>query len=79
LRRGPPLSLGEVVRPTETITVAEGATTSQTFIVMGERHGAGLNASFVDGHARWLPGEELFRIDTNGQGFYWFHYLSADR
>jgi hypothetical protein len=41
----PPLSLGDVARPTETITLTEGVTTQQAMRAMGEQHGEGVNSS----------------------------------
>jgi prepilin-type processing-associated H-X9-DG protein len=39
--------------------------------------GSGLNAAFVDGHARWVPGAEFWRIDRDGS--YRYRYAAADR
>jgi prepilin-type processing-associated H-X9-DG protein/prepilin-type N-terminal cleavage/methylation domain-containing protein len=76
---GPPLSLGAVGRPAETVHLVEGWTTTGWRLGPLVRHGGGLNAGFLDGHARWLPMHELGRVDTDGCGFYWFRYGSADR
>lgn len=43
------------------------------------RHGQGMNAAFVDGHARWLLPDEVQQLDTDGHGFFWWHYAAADR
>jgi prepilin-type N-terminal cleavage/methylation domain-containing protein/prepilin-type processing-associated H-X9-DG protein len=75
---GPPLSLANVVRPSQTLTLMDGwTTTAGTWRV--SRHGAGGNSCFVDGHCRWLSDAEFFRLDTNGRGFYWMLYGTADR
>jgi prepilin-type N-terminal cleavage/methylation domain-containing protein/prepilin-type processing-associated H-X9-DG protein len=87
---GPPLSLGHVTRPWQTIQWVDGRSTTQGAHIDswtergwaqgGEfRHGRGGNAAFLDGHARWLAAEELQRVDTDGQGRYWLLYGSADR
>jgi prepilin-type N-terminal cleavage/methylation domain-containing protein/prepilin-type processing-associated H-X9-DG protein len=77
---GPPLRLGAVVRPTETVALLDGWTsTAGTGTQRVLRHSGGLNAGFVDGHLRWLPSGELYRLETDGHGFYWLHYAAADR
>jgi prepilin-type N-terminal cleavage/methylation domain-containing protein/prepilin-type processing-associated H-X9-DG protein len=76
---GPPLSLADVQRPAETITVMDGWTTPGWTGVDLHRHHGGMNAAFVDGHARWLTEGEFWREDTDGHGFYWMHYAAADR
>jgi prepilin-type processing-associated H-X9-DG protein len=86
---GPPLSLEHVRRPSETIQWADGRCTTKGVIMdswtgsgwarSGDlRHGRGSNVALVDGHARWLPAEEMRQVDTDGYG----HYLrlgAADR
>jgi prepilin-type processing-associated H-X9-DG protein len=52
---GPPLCLAQVRRPTETLTLMDGYTTTQATWSGMARHGLGMNAGFVDGHVRWLP------------------------
>jgi prepilin-type N-terminal cleavage/methylation domain-containing protein/prepilin-type processing-associated H-X9-DG protein len=76
---GPPLSLANVVRPTETVRLTDGWTTTGWTMGPVPRHGEGVNAGFVDGHARWLPVGELRRVDTDERGFYGWHYAAADR
>jgi prepilin-type processing-associated H-X9-DG protein/prepilin-type N-terminal cleavage/methylation domain-containing protein len=76
---GPPLSLWTVVRPAETVQFLDGWTTTGWRMGPLPRHDGGLNVAFLDGHARWLPAGELARVDTDGRGFYWFHYAAADR
>jgi prepilin-type processing-associated H-X9-DG protein len=76
---GPPLCLAAVVRPAETIQFMDGWTTTKWTQGGLLRHSGGMNASFLDGHARWLPGDESSRVDTDGRGFYWSHYATADR
>jgi prepilin-type processing-associated H-X9-DG protein len=68
------LSLGAVVRPSETIQVTEGWTEGAIL-----RHGRGMNAAFVDGHVRWLSRTEFWRVERDERGFYWLHYGTADR
>jgi prepilin-type N-terminal cleavage/methylation domain-containing protein/prepilin-type processing-associated H-X9-DG protein len=87
---GPPLSLTEVRRPSETINLLDGWSTTGGSVSDGWgdtgwandrslRHGRGTNASFVDGHARWLPAGTLPQVETDGSGFYWLRYGTADR
>jgi prepilin-type processing-associated H-X9-DG protein/prepilin-type N-terminal cleavage/methylation domain-containing protein len=75
---GSPLCLDEVVRPGETISLMDGWTTTRGTRVELGRHGGGLNASFLDGHARWLPTQEFWRMEEDERGFYW-SYFAADR
>jgi prepilin-type processing-associated H-X9-DG protein/prepilin-type N-terminal cleavage/methylation domain-containing protein len=76
---GPPMTLAAVRRPAETAHVMDGATTSQLSWREQGRHRNGTNVGFLDGHVRWLPDQEMARLDTNGHGFYWLHYAAADR
>jgi len=57
----------------------DGWTTAGWTGVDLRRHHGGMNASFVDGHARWLTEGEFWRVDTDGRGSYWMHYAAADR
>jgi prepilin-type N-terminal cleavage/methylation domain-containing protein/prepilin-type processing-associated H-X9-DG protein len=72
-------TLPNVVRPTETISLIDGWTTDGWTGVDLRRHRGGMNAGFVDGHARWLPAVEFWRLDSNGRGFFWMHYATSDR
>ena len=76
---GPPLTLGSMMRPSETLAVIDGWTTTRTTEADTRRHGRGTNGCCVDGHARWLTNAELWRLDRDDQGVYWLHYGSADR
>jgi prepilin-type processing-associated H-X9-DG protein/prepilin-type N-terminal cleavage/methylation domain-containing protein len=76
---GPPFSLDQVRRPDETIALMDGWTTTRRVRSYSAAHGGGTNVSFVDGHARWLSGTEFWRVDTDGNGFYWLHYGTADQ
>jgi prepilin-type N-terminal cleavage/methylation domain-containing protein/prepilin-type processing-associated H-X9-DG protein len=87
---GPPLSLAQVRRPSETLMLLDGWSTTGRAMVENWgatrgtaerplRHGEGRNGCFVDGHAGWLPAGELGRADTDGRGLYWSHYGAADR
>jgi prepilin-type processing-associated H-X9-DG protein len=76
---GPPLSLGQVVRPSETIQWMDGRTASHWTAGAFWRHGPGLNAAFVDGHARWMRYHEFRRVTLDVDGTYWLYYGSADR
>jgi len=76
---GPPLTLAAVRRPAETAHVMDGATTTQVSWREQGRHRDGTNVGFLDGHVRWLPDQEMARLDTDSHGFYWLHYAAADR
>jgi prepilin-type processing-associated H-X9-DG protein len=76
---GPPFSLEEVRRPSETVTLMDGWTTTRRVLSRASSHGGGTNVSFVDGHTRWVPEAEFWRVDTDGNGIYWLHYGAADR
>ena len=76
---GPPLSLPQVVRPSETIQITDGWTTTRWTEGAIRRHGRGMNAGFVDGHAGWLTDREFWRVFPDERGFYWLHYGTADR
>jgi prepilin-type N-terminal cleavage/methylation domain-containing protein/prepilin-type processing-associated H-X9-DG protein len=76
---GPPLSLGQVMRPSETIQWMDGRTASRWTAGALWRHGGGLNAAFVDGHARWMRTHEFRRVTRDTDGMYWLYYGSADR
>jgi prepilin-type N-terminal cleavage/methylation domain-containing protein/prepilin-type processing-associated H-X9-DG protein len=76
---GPPLSLAQVLRPAETVSVMDGHTATEQSQGFDARHRQGVHVAFLDGHVRWLPLRELYRVDTDGRGFYWRHYATADR
>lgn len=76
---GPPLSMAAVARPAETVHLLDGWTTTGWRLAPLLRHGAGVSAGFLDGHARRISLEELGRVDSDGDGSYWFRYASADR
>jgi prepilin-type N-terminal cleavage/methylation domain-containing protein/prepilin-type processing-associated H-X9-DG protein len=76
---GPPLSLAQVKRPTETCNLMDGSTNAETTWREIGRHGQGINAGFVDGHVRWLRPDEVARVDTDGHGSYWYHFANVDR
>jgi prepilin-type N-terminal cleavage/methylation domain-containing protein len=76
---GPSQTLTEVLRPAETITLMCGVTTGGWTSADLTRHRRGMNAAFVEGHARWLTVGEFWRVDTDGSGLYWLRYAAADR
>jgi prepilin-type processing-associated H-X9-DG protein len=76
---GPPLSLANVVRPAETLTVMDGWTTPGWTSLDLERHDGGMNVGFVDGHAHRMSEGEFWRVENDGHGFYWMFYVAADR
>lgn len=76
---GPPLGVAEVARPTETVTLMDGYTTTGSATGWVVRHGVGLNAAFVDGHARWVEPRDFWRVEPDGRGTYRLHYAAADR
>jgi competence protein ComGC len=91
---GPPLSLAQVSRPAATIHVADGRTTRGWTGVDGIRwnwaaggwvpdqtlrHTGGLNACFLDRHARWLRPGEFWRTEVDRDGYHWLRHAAADR
>jgi prepilin-type N-terminal cleavage/methylation domain-containing protein/prepilin-type processing-associated H-X9-DG protein len=76
---GPPLSMAQVSRPAETVHLLDGWTTTHWTVVRFGRHGGGINVGFLDGHAGWLTEGNYERVDTDGRGYYWKHYVAADR
>lgn len=76
---GPPLSLGQVVRPAGTIQWMDGRTTTTGSLGITRRHGEGLTVTFVDGHARWMREKEFWQTERDSDGFYWLTYGAADR
>jgi prepilin-type N-terminal cleavage/methylation domain-containing protein/prepilin-type processing-associated H-X9-DG protein len=77
---GRSLTLAQVVRPSGTCIVADGyTTTSETLAWSLTRHGLGLNAAFVDGHARWLSLADRNRRDSDERGYTWLSFATADR
>jgi prepilin-type processing-associated H-X9-DG protein len=75
---GPALVLTQVVRPSETILLMDGYTTTTTSRGFEARHQGGVNAVFLDGHGGWLPFKELYRLDSDGS-IHYFHYATVDR
>jgi prepilin-type N-terminal cleavage/methylation domain-containing protein/prepilin-type processing-associated H-X9-DG protein len=76
---GLPLSLGDARRPAETIVLMDGYTTTTASRGFEARHHGGVNAAFLDGHARWLPFRALYRVARDENGFYFYHYATVDR
>jgi len=76
---GPPLTLATVTWPTDTISLADGFTTTEITWGLVTRHRGGLSAGFLDGHVRWLTRRDLQRVDTDGHGIYWRHHAAVDR
>jgi prepilin-type processing-associated H-X9-DG protein/prepilin-type N-terminal cleavage/methylation domain-containing protein len=76
---GPPYTRSHVWRVSDTICLMDGFTTTETSWGFEDRHRKGVNAAFLDGHARWLPFKELYHIDTDGQGYHWYRYATIDR
>jgi prepilin-type processing-associated H-X9-DG protein len=86
---GPPLSLGHVVRPAQTLHLVDGRSTMNGASIDSweapgppsgrhYRHGQGNNVVFLDGHALWMPAAEVRRVDTDAHGAY-LRYGAADR
>jgi prepilin-type N-terminal cleavage/methylation domain-containing protein/prepilin-type processing-associated H-X9-DG protein len=76
---GPPLVLAQIVRPSETFTITDGYTTTDLTLGMLIRHHDGVNGAFLDGHARWVKRDWMFKVVQNGRGEYYFRHISADR
>jgi prepilin-type processing-associated H-X9-DG protein len=76
---GLPLVLSQAQRPAETILVMDGYTTTTTSRGFEARHHGGVNAAFLDGHARWLPFRELYRVAQDEDGSCFYRYATVDR
>lgn len=76
---GLPYTRAHVRRAAETICLMDGYTTTRTSRGFEDRHRGGVNAAFLDGHARWLRFRELYRTDVDATGFHWYHYATIDR
>jgi prepilin-type N-terminal cleavage/methylation domain-containing protein/prepilin-type processing-associated H-X9-DG protein len=76
---GSTFRVSEVVRPTETLALVDGWATVYSEAADLRRHGEGMNVCFVDGHGGWLRAEAFWRVDSDGAGFHWMHYATADR
>jgi prepilin-type N-terminal cleavage/methylation domain-containing protein/prepilin-type processing-associated H-X9-DG protein len=76
---GPPMSLAEVVRPSETFAVLDGWTTTREIVTLFVRHSEGTNGAFLDGHARWVTLDRAYEVVQDEAGVCWYRYISADR
>jgi type II secretory pathway pseudopilin PulG len=76
---GEEFSLSTVTRPAETLTLADGFTTSIWTAVDPTRHHGGFIGGFVDGHAKWMNQEAFWRVTRGSSGEYYYHYASANR
>jgi prepilin-type N-terminal cleavage/methylation domain-containing protein/prepilin-type processing-associated H-X9-DG protein len=77
---GSSLTMAQVGHPTETASLIDGWTATQfSHIPTAPRHAGGVNVGFVDAHARWMTSAQFWRVRSDGLGFHWFEYLSADR
>ncbi len=75
---GPPMLLSAVRRPCETISLTDGYTTTMVARGLVARHLGGLNAGFLDGHARWLPEGEVYRTEQAKGGMVFYSHISAE-
>jgi prepilin-type processing-associated H-X9-DG protein len=73
------MSLGEVVRPSETIQWMEGRTTTRESLGETRRHDRGVNVVFADAHSRWMPEKTFWSVRLEPDGYYWLLYGAADR
>jgi prepilin-type processing-associated H-X9-DG protein len=82
---GPPMSLAQVNRPSETMSLTDGFTTTERARGLVARHGGGVNVSFLDGHARWLRLEEAYAVSYDLHGGYqherwhFYRHIATDR
>jgi prepilin-type N-terminal cleavage/methylation domain-containing protein/prepilin-type processing-associated H-X9-DG protein len=76
---GPPLTLAQVSRPSETFNLMDGLTTTTMTEGLVRRHHEGVNAAFLDGHARWISLTRAFEVTRDAQGEYYYRYIAADR
>jgi prepilin-type N-terminal cleavage/methylation domain-containing protein/prepilin-type processing-associated H-X9-DG protein len=76
---GPPMSLAQVNRPSETFNLMDGYTTTQLTGGILRRHHEGMNAGFLDGHARWVTADQVFEVGRDGRGESYYRFIAADR
>jgi prepilin-type N-terminal cleavage/methylation domain-containing protein/prepilin-type processing-associated H-X9-DG protein len=76
---GPPLTLAQVNRPSETFNVMDGSTTTLMTRGLIARHSEGMNTGLLDGHARWITRDQAFAVTKDEGGEYYYRYISADR
>jgi prepilin-type N-terminal cleavage/methylation domain-containing protein/prepilin-type processing-associated H-X9-DG protein len=76
---GPPLALAQIRRPAETYNLTDGYTRSNFIVGLVIRHHDGINAGFLDGHAKWIRRDKAFSVVKNDRGEYYYRYISADR
>jgi prepilin-type processing-associated H-X9-DG protein len=68
-----------VNRPSETFDLMDSYTTTTLTVGLVRRHHEGVNAGFLDGHAKWLPMDRAFEVSHDRQGDYYYRYIAADR
>jgi prepilin-type N-terminal cleavage/methylation domain-containing protein/prepilin-type processing-associated H-X9-DG protein len=73
------MTLAQVVRPSETIQLADGYTLTTNSAARERHRSAGSNVAFVDGHTRWVSLKEITRPiqEPGGRWHYWL--AAADR
>jgi prepilin-type N-terminal cleavage/methylation domain-containing protein/prepilin-type processing-associated H-X9-DG protein len=76
---GPPLTMAEVNRPSETFNLMDGYTTTQIAVGMITRHAEGMNAGFLDGHAKWITADRVYEVVRDGGGEHYYRFIAADR
>jgi prepilin-type N-terminal cleavage/methylation domain-containing protein/prepilin-type processing-associated H-X9-DG protein len=76
---GAGMRLMSVVRPSETVCLGDGWTTTEYTRGVDPRHGNGANVAFVDGHVRWLTREQVLQVERDASGRHYYLYASADR
>jgi prepilin-type processing-associated H-X9-DG protein len=73
------MSLTQVIRPAETFHLMDGWTTTEEILSLFARHGEGMNAVCLDGHARWLTSEQAYEVLQDDRGVHYYRFISADR
>jgi prepilin-type processing-associated H-X9-DG protein len=77
---GSTLTLAAVPRVSETTVIVDGWTSTLfAHLPNRSRHAGGLNAGFVDGHARWMTHGRFWEVKADEYGFHWLRHASADR
>jgi len=76
---GPPLTLAQVNRPSETFNLMDGSTTTLMTRGLIVRHSEGMNAGFLDGHSKWMTRDQVYSVTRDDGGEYYDRYISADR
>ena len=76
---GPSMTMSQMRRPAETISMMDGFTTTQRAVFDISRHRKGANAVMHDGHTKWFTENAFYRVTQDDRGYHYRFWASADR